>query len=181
MTQLITTCDPKSSAYPRYFNILLKLHKTLEQFDVAPEPDSTESAPESLPLTARLAGRSDAANAEAPQTVPEETHPADLTMSTISAPKSFSAIQNLKSKIQNSLSPESTKSTPPEDSDPIRENQWESVSKTSSLSSEARILKFIDQYRNHFKTDPPEHVFRHLEQARIGLAQPVEDLTRQAS
>jgi hypothetical protein len=48
VSKLITSCDPMSSAYPRFFNILLKLHAALEKFDLAPENlslDSTESAP----------------------------------------------------------------------------------------------------------------------------------------
>ncbi len=103
MTQLITTCDPKSSAFPRYFNILLKLHKSLEPFDVAPEPDSTISAPESSlstqceasrrenpkseiqnsspPLTARLAGSSDAEDTKTAPSSNSEPGPLNLESS----------------------------------------------------------------------------------------------------
>jgi hypothetical protein len=48
IAQNITSCDFKSSAYPRMVNLLLRLHKALQEFDFNPaaEPeDSTKTAP----------------------------------------------------------------------------------------------------------------------------------------
>jgi hypothetical protein len=48
IAQNITTCDFKSSAYPRLVNLLLRLHKALQEFDFNPAAvpeDSTKTAP----------------------------------------------------------------------------------------------------------------------------------------
>ncbi len=203
MTKLITTCDPKSSAYPRYFNILLKLHKSLEPFDVAPEPDSTESAPESFSPRPEHSALSTEHSAQArtesapPLTSEPETQNQEPAR-TISAPEpslepvSSLSIQNPKSEIQN---PERTISAPEPSSgtehsapstvhcvsSPKPSLPNNSVTKTVSSCTESAILSYIEKYRNYFKKDPPEHVFRHLEQAREKLFQPDKDLTRQAS
>jgi hypothetical protein len=50
IAQNITTCDFKSSTYPRLVNLLLRLHKALQEFDFNPAAvpeDSTKTAPES--------------------------------------------------------------------------------------------------------------------------------------
>ncbi len=181
MTQLITTCDPKSSAFPRYFNILLKLHKSLEPFDVAPEPDSTESAPtvNSEPGTANPEPIS-TISAPEPTSIPTE-HPALNTeqssspltarlagssdaAGTKTAPESFSSIQN----------PERTKSAPILNAEPETLNP-------EPNRTESAILSYIEKYRDYFKKDPPEHVFRQLERARREAVHPRTNLVRQAS
>jgi hypothetical protein len=48
IAQNITTCDFKSSSYPRLVNLLLRLHKALQEFDFNPAAvpeDSTKTAP----------------------------------------------------------------------------------------------------------------------------------------
>jgi hypothetical protein len=48
IAQNITSCDFKSNAYPRLVNLLLRLHKALQEFDFNPaaiSEDSTKTAP----------------------------------------------------------------------------------------------------------------------------------------
>ncbi len=213
--EAIPRYDLKSTYTIRIFNLLLKLHNALSQFDPNPaniyltgaetppessdirterlfpssndEPettndelpssDSTEPAPSAAIESEILNSEPSITNAPAEtnppddlnstKTAPELIPLADPSDSTISAPPSNSEPGTLNAE------PNSTKTPPeppvPASSLPIQNPKTCPESFEGSKiqnSSAAQILKFIDQYRNHFKTDPPEHVFRHLENVR---------------
>jgi hypothetical protein len=119
IAQNITTCDFKSSNYPRLVNLLLRLHKALQEFDFNPAAvpeDSTISAP----------------TASSPRT--EHSVPSD-PQRTISAPEADSELSPSSPRTEHQAlctkhfaSPESD----PESSFPIL---------NSSLSPEQKLEK----------------------------------------
>jgi hypothetical protein len=150
IAQNITTCDFKSSTYPRLVNLLLRLHKALQEFDFNPAAvpeDSTKTAP----------------TASSPRT--EHSVPSDPGRTKTAPTPSSPPTEHYAPSTEHSSSP---KTAPPSTPDSDYFDPYES----EIITSEAGLQEYIASYRRQYQTDPPEGEIKKIRRIMKNLYPP---------